>query len=96
MVPTWNTAVLAEKADKLEAHKTAKITLRKAYRATTTLPVRDDPFNNLSTSYDMQNYERLNKIGEGTYGVVYKARDLRSNEMIALKKIRLEQEDEGQ
>lgn len=29
------------------------------------------------------------------YGVVYKARDRITNETIALKKIRLEQEDEG-
>lgn len=37
----------------------------------------------------------MEKIGEGTYGVVYKARDRLTNETIALKKIRLEQEDEG-
>jgi serine/threonine protein kinase len=37
----------------------------------------------------------VEKIGEGTYGVVYKARDKLTNETIALKKIRLEQEDEG-
>mmetsp|Transcript_5092 Transcript_5092/g.15237 ORF Transcript_5092/g.15237 Transcript_5092/m.15237 type:complete len:308 (+) Transcript_5092:260-1183(+) len=43
----------------------------------------------------MENYQKLEKIGEGTYGVVYKARDKRTSEMIALKKIRLEQEDEG-
>ncbi|KAK6936490.1 Protein kinase domain, partial [Dillenia turbinata] len=40
-------------------------------------------------------YEKVEKIGEGTYGVVYKARDRVTNETIALKKIRLEQEDEG-
>lgn len=40
-------------------------------------------------------YEKVEKIGEGTYGVVYKARDRNTNETIALKKIRLEQEDEG-
>lgn len=40
-------------------------------------------------------YEKVEKIGEGTYGVVYKARDKATNETIALKKIRLEQEDEG-
>lgn len=44
---------------------------------------------------DMDQYEKVEKIGEGTYGVVYKARDRLTNEMIALKKIRLEQEDEG-
>ncbi|KAK6337213.1 Cyclin-dependent kinase catalytic subunit [Orbilia javanica] len=44
----------------------------------------------------MENYERIDKIGEGTYGVVYKARDLRhGGRFVALKKIRLEQEDEG-
>ena len=31
----------------------------------------------------------------GTYGVVYKARDVTSNQIVALKKIRLEAEDEG-
>jgi cyclin-dependent kinase len=43
----------------------------------------------------MERYQTLEKIGEGTYGVVYKARDLMTNEIIALKKIRLEAEDEG-
>lgn len=49
------------------------------------------------TGYDVQiwQYVKVEKIGEGTYGVVYKARDRVTNETIALKKIRLEQEDEG-
>ncbi|KAI8620621.1 kinase-like domain-containing protein, partial [Chytriomyces sp. MP71] len=40
-------------------------------------------------------YEKVEKIGEGTYGVVYKARDRASGTIVALKKIRLETEDEG-
>ena len=40
-------------------------------------------------------YERLEKLGEGTYGIVYKARDTLTNEIVALKKIRLENEEEG-
>jgi len=40
-------------------------------------------------------YEKLEKIGEGTYGVVYKARDVETQQIFALKKIRLESEDEG-
>jgi len=43
----------------------------------------------------LDRYQKLEKIGEGTYGVVYKARDKVDNDIIALKKIRLEQEDEG-
>jgi cyclin-dependent kinase len=40
-------------------------------------------------------YEKLEMIGEGTYGVVYKAKDIETGEIYALKKIRLESEDEG-
>lgn len=34
-------------------------------------------------------YEKISKIGEGTYGVVYKARHKATNKIVALKKIRL-------
>jgi cyclin-dependent kinase len=58
----------------------------------------------------LDNYTKLEKLGEGrvisgyvvseadrsgTYGVVYKARDLTTGNFVALKKIRLEAEDEG-
>ncbi|RMX70274.1 hypothetical protein DD238_000070 [Peronospora effusa] len=43
----------------------------------------------------MERYQKLEKVGEGTYGVVYKAKDRVTGEVIALKKIRLEAEDEG-
>ncbi|KAJ7160020.1 kinase-like domain-containing protein [Mycena crocata] len=43
----------------------------------------------------MDRYSKIEKIGEGTYGVVYKARDVSSGSIVALKKIRLEAEDEG-
>lgn len=39
---------------------------------------------------DISDYERIEKVGEGTYGVVYKARNKENNEMVALKKIRLD------
>eukprot|EP01017_Pseudomicrothorax_dubius_P046744 TRINITY_DN827_c0_g1_i1.p1 TRINITY_DN827_c0_g1~~TRINITY_DN827_c0_g1_i1.p1 ORF type:complete len:304 (-),score=99.58 TRINITY_DN827_c0_g1_i1:196-1107(-) len=48
-----------------------------------------------SNSKVAERYMKLEKIGEGTYGVVYKARDKNTGDIIALKKIRLEHEDEG-
>ncbi|KFM23775.1 Cyclin-dependent kinase B1-1 [Auxenochlorella protothecoides] len=41
------------------------------------------------------NYIKLEKIGEGTYGKVYKAKDRTTNRLVALKKTRLEMEEEG-
>lgn len=43
----------------------------------------------------MENYRKLDKVGEGTYGVVYKAQELTTGRIVALKKIRLEPDDEG-
>lgn len=43
----------------------------------------------------MDAYARLEKIGEGTYGIVTKARHIPTNRIVALKKIRLEDADEG-
>lgn len=40
-------------------------------------------------------YIKIEKIGEGTYGVVYKGRHKVTNKTVALKKIRLESEEEG-
>jgi serine/threonine protein kinase len=43
----------------------------------------------------MEKFQKVEKIGEGTYGVVYKAKDLTSGRIVALKKIRIEADDEG-
>ncbi|XP_021285704.1 cyclin-dependent kinase 10 isoform X1 [Herrania umbratica] len=34
-------------------------------------------------------YEKLNKISEGTYGIVYRARDKKTGEIVALKKVKI-------
>ena len=43
----------------------------------------------------MENYTKLGKLGEGTYGVVYKAMDKVTKQSVALKRIHLENESEG-
>ena len=35
-------------------------------------------------------YQRINEVGDGTYGVVYKAQNTHTMEIVALKKIKLE------
>ena len=40
-------------------------------------------------------YERLNHIEEGSYGVVFRAREKSTGEIVALKKLKLEEEKNG-
>ncbi|TPX68509.1 hypothetical protein SpCBS45565_g03076 [Spizellomyces sp. 'palustris'] len=44
---------------------------------------------------NVDNYEKLNRIEEGAYGVVYRARDRQTGEIVALKKLKLENEKNG-
>ncbi|CAG0916068.1 unnamed protein product [Notodromas monacha] len=40
-------------------------------------------------------FEKLDKLGEGTYGVVYKARDRSTNEIVAMKRIKISKPSDG-
>lgn len=46
-------------------------------------------------SVNMQKYEKLEKIGEGTYGTVFKGKNRDTLEIVALKRVRLDEDDEG-
>ncbi|NWX98368.1 CDK10 kinase, partial [Nothoprocta ornata] len=43
----------------------------------------------------VKEFEKLNRIGEGTYGIVYRARDTLTGETVALKKVRMDNEKDG-
>merc|ERR1719192_816260 len=43
----------------------------------------------------VEEFQCLNRIEEGTYGVVYRARDKRTQEIVALKRLKMEREKEG-
>ncbi|CAI2738046.1 unnamed protein product, partial [Dicrocoelium dendriticum] len=43
----------------------------------------------------VEEFECLNRIEEGTYGVVYRARDKKINEIVALKRLKMEKERDG-
>ena len=50
---------------------------------------------NGTANSELDKYVKLDKVGEGTYGVVYKCQNKNTKDYVALKKIRLENEDEG-
>ncbi|KAK9768099.1 cyclin-dependent kinase 5 [Basidiobolus ranarum] len=43
----------------------------------------------------MDKYQKIEKLGEGTYGIVYKAQNRETSDVVALKRIRLDNEEEG-
>ncbi|KAI8899149.1 kinase-like domain-containing protein [Globomyces pollinis-pini] len=49
----------------------------------------------LSALRSVDNYEKLNRIEEGSYGIVYRAKDKDTNDIVALKKLKLENEKDG-
>ena len=74
-----------------EKSKTVTDTVSKELPSNTVLspvtlkPVKLPQHPVLGACRSVSEFEKLNRIGEGTYGVVYRARDLKSGEIVALK-----------
>ena len=43
----------------------------------------------------MDKYDKLENVGEGSYGKVYKARDKTNGQLVAIKKTKIEKPEEG-
>ena len=48
---------------------------------------------NSGTSDKMDKYEKISKIGEGSYGVVFKCRNRETSQLVAIKKFVESEED---
>jgi hypothetical protein len=42
----------------------------------------------------IERFEKLNNIAEGAYGIVYRARDSETGDIVAIKRVKLEESDE--
>lgn len=52
-------------------------------------------FPGVQGSRSVDEFKCLNRIEEGTYGIVFRARDQRTDEIVALKRLKMEKEKEG-
>jgi cell division cycle 2-like protein len=72
----------------LEQEESAKFLLLKKKKSRYINPV-------LSGCRKIENYKQLNKIDEGSYGIVFRAENIETGEIVAIKKIKLGKEKEG-
>ena len=49
----------------------------------------------MSKDCELEGYHQFDKLGEGTYGEVYKVQDVKSGEFLAMKRIVLDNPEEG-
>ncbi|XP_064584956.1 cyclin-dependent kinase 3 [Zonotrichia leucophrys gambelii] len=78
----------------LRAHQAA-LSTHSCPRARCRPPPVPSPGRGSAMEAIQASFQKVEKIGEGTYGVVYKARNKRTGQLVALKKIRLDEESEG-
>lgn len=71
-----------------EEEKPSAVATKEQQPETLRLPLHNPLLDGCRLVYD--SYERLDRISEGTYGVVWKARDLATQEIVALKQVKFD------
>ena len=87
--------VMSDKAAAPSSETAIKLSSNEVVSLATEKPVKIPQNEILGACRSVKDFEKLNRIGEGTYGIVYRARDIISKEIVALKKIRMESVKEG-
>ncbi|KAF5399871.1 Serine/threonine-protein kinase PITSLRE [Paragonimus heterotremus] len=79
-----------------DAADTVDVTrLNSSEHRTQRVPSKPFYFPSIQGCRSVEEFECLNRIEEGTYGVVYRARDRKINEIVALKRLKMEKERDG-
>ncbi|KAF2903103.1 hypothetical protein ILUMI_03091 [Ignelater luminosus] len=84
-----DTNIVANDSEKSEDHKSEEVN---KVEIDETLPPY---YPAIQGCRSVEEFQPLNRIEEGTYGVVYRARDKRTGETVALKRLKMEREKEG-
>ena len=93
----WESAEDEQQREEAKASLKARLEREKAASAASSprTPVRRAAASGIVGSRSVYSFERLNHIEEGSYGVVSRARDKETGEIVALKKLKMDQEKNG-
>ena len=58
--------------------------------------MRDKSYDNCQNSSSIRDYEIKDKLGEGTYGIVYKCIDVKTKEVCVMKQVALDKTNPGE
>ncbi|KHN86408.1 Putative serine/threonine-protein kinase [Toxocara canis] len=81
-----------EKLSQLSPDTRARVEAEQQRRLIAMLPVY---YPGISGCRNVAEFECLNRIEEGTFGVVYRAKEKKTDEIVALKRLKMEKEKEG-
>mmetsp|Transcript_9304 Transcript_9304/g.40591 ORF Transcript_9304/g.40591 Transcript_9304/m.40591 type:complete len:367 (-) Transcript_9304:55-1155(-) len=88
--------LLSAEDRKRKAAKGAEVGQKEGESEQLAFPSADGKYlSHLTGCRSVENYERLNFVDEGTYGRVWRARDIESGTIYALKQVKLSKESEG-